>query len=246
MRSVIALLFFIVIYFASYGQSEKLFIIKEEVIYDDNKKSQKDLKVASSSFFEDESYLVSKTCSGEWGGTIKFKNKRTGFEYSCSATCPIVVNKIKGKYIITNTLAHLSGISEVLEINNPDSLTIFKLPPSRAKKGEKTIMYVGDNESKSTKGSKSLVDSVGVLTLASFPYKEHLYHIVTDFRKTFLTKVENNRFVTIDLISNESIWTYEPEVLRTADNHFVVFFKNDKENGYLDIVDNRINLIRYK
>lgn len=240
------LLLLIAIHFASYGQSEKMFIIKEEVINEGNKKSQKDFKVKNSSFFEDENYLVSKTCSGEWGGTINFKNKRTGVEYSCSATCPVAVNKIKGKYIVTNTLAHLSGSSEVLEISNPDSLTIYKIPPPRAKKNKKVIVYVEDNESKSTKGSKSLVDSVGVLTLASWPYKGQLYHIVTDFRKTFLTKIENNRFVSIDLISDESIWTYEPEVLRTDDNHFVVFFKNDKENGYLEIMDNRINLMRYK
>lgn len=123
---------------------------------------------------------------------------------------------------------------------------MFELPRPRAKHGEYITRYVGDDKSKSTKGSKSLVDSVGILTLASFPYKGHLYHIVTDFRKTFLTKVENNRFVTIDLISNESIWTYAPEVLRTADNHFIVFFKNDKVNGYLDVVNNKINLIRSK
>jgi len=79
-----------------------------------------------------------------------------------------------------------------------------------------------------------------------FPYKGQLYHIITDFRKTFLTKVENKRFVTIDLIANESIWTYNPEIIRTAGNHFIVFFNNDKVNGFLDIVDNKINLIRYR
>lgn len=60
--------------------------------------------------------LVSKSCRGEFGGTIKFKSKKTGIEYCCASTCPVVVNKVSGKYIVTNTLAHMRGFSELIEI----------------------------------------------------------------------------------------------------------------------------------
>jgi len=205
-----------------------------------------DFKVNSNNIFEDSLYIVSKTCSGEWGGTIKFKNKKTGIQYSAASTCPVVVNKLNGKYYVTNTLAHLSGFSEILEISNPDLMTVFELPKPRSKKGKTIVRYVGDDESKSTKGTKQLVDSIGVLTLASFPYNGHLYHIVTDFKKTFLTKIENNKFVTIDTVLDKSIRTYDPEVFVKDDGHLIVLFENQEVEGVLDIFENQITVKRKK
>lgn len=220
------------------------FIIKEIVGQDGF--SENNIKVNPNNIFEDSLYIASKTCSGEWGGTIKFKNKKTGIKYSASSTCPVVVNKLNGKYYITNTLAHLSGFSEILEISNPDSMTVFELPKQISKKGKTIVRYVGDDESKSTNGTKQLVDSIGVLTLASFPHNGQLYHIVTDFKKTFLTKIENNRFVTLDTISDKSIWTYDPEVFLKDDGHLIVLFKNQEVEGVLDIYENQITVKRKK
>lgn len=112
------------------------------------------------------------------------------------------------------------------------------------KKRKTTVRYVGDNESKSTKGTKQLVDSIGVLTLASFLYNGQLYHVVTDFKKTFLTKIENNKFVTIDTVSDESIWTYDPEVFLKDNGHMIVPFKNQGVEGVLDIYENQITVRR--
>jgi hypothetical protein len=229
------------------GQEKKLFDIRETINKDSiQTKKITDFAINDSVFFQDDNYLVRKSCSGEWGGSVWFKNKRTGIEYSCNSTCPVVINKFRDKYIVTNTLAHLIGFSEIIEIENPDSMTIFKLPEPRAKKRKMIYRYVGDNESKSTIGTKKLLDSIGVLTLASFPYNGQLYHIVTDFRKTFLTEIENKKFVSIDTISNESLWTYDPEVIRTKANHYVIYFSNDKVNGYIDLIDNKIDVIRFK
>lgn len=231
--------------FSCLGQSNKQFVIKEFIKNDSlPNRNRADYKGDGPNIYDDEKYIVSKTCSGEWGGTIKFKNKKSGIEYSAASTCPVVVNKLDGKYYITNTLAHLSGFSEILEISNPDSMTVYELPKPRKKKGKKILRYVGDDESKSTKGTKQLVDSIGVLTLASFPYNGHLYHIVTDFRKTFLATVENNKFVTIDTVSNESIWTYNPEAFKTEENHLLVFFDNNEAKGYLEIWNNQIMVVR--
>lgn len=231
----------------SFGQTDNPFVINEVFIQDSSLfKAERDFTKRDSVFYEDENYIVRKTCSGEWGGTIWFKNKLTGIEYSCEATCPVIVNKVNGKYIVTTTLAHMIGFSKIIEINNPDSMAVFKLPEPRQKKGKRTLYYVGDNESNSTKGTNTLVDSVRVMTIATFPFNEQLFHIVTDFHKTYISKIENNRFVTIDTISNTSIWTYNPEVIKTVDGHYIVFFTNQETNGYLDIYDNKIDLIRYK
>jgi hypothetical protein len=239
-RLITLLTFFLVT--NCFGQDK--FIIKDSVgQYEFNKS---DIKVDSDNIFEDSLYIVSKTCSGEWGGTIKFKNKKTGIEYSASSTCAVVVNKLKGKYYITNTLAHLGGFSEILEISNPEVMNVFELPKPKRKKGKTIIRYVGDDESKSTRGTKQLVDSIGVLTLASFTYNEQLYHIVTDYKKTFLTKIENNKFITLDTITDTSIWTYDPEVFVKSDGHLIVLFKNQEVEGALDIYENQITVKRKK
>jgi len=73
-----------------------------------------------------------------------------------------------------------------------------------------------------------------------------LYHVVTDFKKTFLTKIENNRLVTIDTISDKSIWTYNPEVFVKDDGHMIVLFKNQEVEGVLEIYGNQITVRRKK
>ncbi|MFZ6052746.1 hypothetical protein [Halocola ammonii] len=238
------LIILLTLFLATNCFGQNAFIIKDVVGLDGINRS--DFKMNPSNIFEDSLYVVSKTCSGEWGGTIKFKNKKTGIEYSAASTCPVVVNKLNGKYYITNTLAHLSGFSEILEISNPELMTVFELPKPRSKKGKTIVRYVGDDESKSTKGTKQLVDSIGVLTLATFPYNGQLYHIVTDFKMTFLSKIENNKFVTIDTISDNSIWTYDPEVFVKDNGHMIVFFKNQEVEGILDIYENQITVRRRK
>lgn len=229
------------------AQNDKTFVIKEYIKNDSLiYRNKNDFKFSQENIYEDDIYIVSKTCSGEWGGTVKFKNKKTNNEYSACATCPVAVNKLNGKYYVTSTLAHLNGFSEILEIKNPALLTVIKKNKPRKKKGKIIFKAIGTNESQSKKGTKPLIDSVGVLTLTSFLFKGQLYHIVTDYEKTFLAKIDNHKFVKIDTLSNESIWSDNPEVFITTDKHLVVFFEDRDVKGYFDIIDNQINIIREK
>lgn len=229
------------------GQNDNIFVIKEYIKNDSLKyRNKNDFKFSQENIYEDDIYIVSKTCSGEWGGTVKFKNKKTNIEYSASAICPVAVNKLNGKYYVTNSLAHLDGFSEILEIKNPALLTIIKKTKRRKKKNKIIIREIGSNESQSNKGTKQLIDSVGVLTLASFPFKGQLYHIVADYNNTFLAKIDNHRFEKIDIVSNERIWSDDLEAFITTDKHLVIFFENRDVKGYFDIIDNQINIIRYK
>lgn len=245
------LLYLVIILSVSYfnvsAQSEELFKVQQTTINDNSQKvSRTDFKRINSNFFEDENYVVQKTCSGEWGGSVIFKNKKTGIAYSCNATCPVVVNKIDGKYIVTNTLAHLMGFSNVLQIDNPDSMQVFKQFEPKQKKRGVIVRHAGDDESRSGKGSKSLLDTVGIMILAGFPYKGELYHITTDFKKTYISAIENKKLINIGLVCNESIWTYSPEVIHTIEDHYIIFFSNETVKGYLDIFDDQIKLTRFK
>lgn len=228
------------------GQPVKPFDLSETFQDSASMKTEFSFKNRYPGFFEDEKYKVTRTCSGEWGGSIWFKNKQGGITRSCEATCPVCVNKLNGKYYVTATLAHLSGFSEILEIDHPDSMRIFKMPKPRRIRGKKFVRYVGDSESKSRRGARVLVDSVGILTLGSFPYQGRLYYIVTDFKKTFVAKITADRFVTLDTVSSVSLWTYDPTMTRTVDDHYVMFFANSAAMGYIDIFENKIAVYRTK
>lgn len=231
------------------AQTGKLFEIKEVVITDTaQKKRPWNFQRSTPYFFEDESYTVRKTCSGEFGGSIIFKNKKTGIEYGCAATCPVVVNKIEDKYIVTNTMNHLLGFSEVLQIDHPDAMQVFKpFQPPKKKKGI-IVRYVGDDEVHATQGSRRLLDTTRILILSSFVFKGQCYHIVADYEKTYISTIENKRLVHLQLVCDDRLFTYDPEIIRTQDNHDIVFLYDNEKNviGYLDIAGNNILLTRYR
>ena len=244
MKFIPAILFILIFQSKCLAQ---IFQIKEIIAPDTfNKKSISNFRRETLKFFEDDKYVVRKTCSGEWGGTVWFKNKKTGIERSCVASCPLVINKLDGKYFVTATLNHMVGFSQVLEIENPELLNVFKLPKPRVVVGKRIIMYVGDDETKSTKGSKILLDTMKVSMLLSFPLNGQLYHLFTDYRKTYLGKIQDKKLVTIDVVSQESLWSYDAEVIKTREGHFIVFFKNEKVEGYLDVFGNSVNVVRYR
>lgn len=225
-----------------FAQSRKLFTIVHKTVntyFSEDIKNQ--FKSRSPYFFEDENYIVTTSCSGEYGGSIIFKNKKTQLEYACRAACPVTVNKIDGKYIVSASLAHIMGSSAIIQIDNPDSMATFVAPWLR-----NGLLLSGEKESRSTKGTKRLVDTTEVLILASFPYEGQVYHITSDLQKTYLSKIENNRFVTLDPISNEVLWTLGQARILTTDDHYIAFFQdNDGLKGYLDIAANKISIIRF-
>jgi hypothetical protein len=277
MRYIFTIILILIISSFVIGQSTVKFEIEEINISDSSEfKNSTDFDRLDTAFFQDENYYVRRTCSGEWGGSIWFKNKKTGIEYSCAATCPVGVNKVENKYVVTTSLCHFQCYSSVFEIENPDSMNIFQTPEQERvisrwgwqkrrwqKWGFRKLYYAyhaGDHESKSRKGTNNIVDTIGVNILLSFPYKEQLYHIVSDGNKLYLSSLVNRKLSTIDTIYDglQNFYKYENEngtkirisystkSFKTKDNHYVVLFVNSGLLGYLDIYNNKITISRYK
>lgn len=219
---------------------EHQFVVSEGVLTNELKKEINDLKSRHIPLYEDEKYVVRKTCGGEWGGSVWFKNKSTGIEYSADATCPVSVNKLDSKYYVTASLAHLTGSCRVLEISEPDSMAIFKMPPPRSKKGRKKLYYVGDGESNSEKGTKTLSEKYGLLAKGSFLYHDELYHIVGTHSRLFVAKIQDQEFSEVKVITTEDTFTYDDHIVRTKDGHLMIPIKA----GYLDVFENRIVILR--
>lgn len=227
-----------------FGQKTDTFFIKE--IIDSTQVStfrKNNVRTQSDQLYEDSTYIVSKSCSGEFGGSVKFKNKKTGITYAAAATCPVSVNKLTGKYYVTSSLAHLNGASQILEIHNPDLMSRFQLAKPRRMKG-KLVKYVGDDESKSTLGTTTILAMNGILIIASFSFNDQLYHITSDFERTYVATVENKRFVTQATIAETRIAPYESVVYKSDDGYLIVMFKNPAVEGYVSIYENEITLVR--
>lgn len=190
-------------------------------------------------FFEDTKFSVSESCSGEWGGSLYFTNKTTKNVYECSSTCPLIINKMGGSYFVTSTLSHLSGHWNVMEIKSPYDLARFK------PREKKLINHVGYDESISKKGTYQLFEKYKQLALISFVYNNRLFHIISDYDKTFIGEIINGDCITIQLLSNEPLYSYDHRIIKRDENHYLVLFEGSKTTGYLEIINNYIFIHKY-
>jgi hypothetical protein len=119
---------------ASLGQTINVFQVSDTILTQREKSRIEKLTKSRAVFFEDDAYTVTRTCSGEWGGTIRFTDKKTKIEYSCESICPVSVSKNDGAYIVTSSLAHLSGSTEIITIEDPKAMDIFQMPAPKKRK----------------------------------------------------------------------------------------------------------------
>lgn len=191
--------------------------------------------------YKDEKYEVWKSCSGEWGGTVYFKNKQTGIIHYAIATCPVSVNKIDGKYYVSNSLSHMIGFSDILEIADPEKMeTTNKLPIFHPD------IITREYEAKSHSGTKTLLDSSGISIATSFVYDKKLYSIISnrDASETTVSELKNNKFYSVAKLP-EKLFYSEPIIIKESENHQKLYFQNPK-SGVLEINNDIIKITYYK
>jgi len=191
--------------------------------------------------YSDTAYEVTSTCSGEWGGTVYFINRKTGKKFACSATCPIMINRTDTSYIVTASLAHLMGSTEILEIPSPDQMQVYNYKPSKRR-----VKYAGENESTSRQGVKVLIDSMRVFTIGSYPIEGEILHVVTNFDQTYICRIRNGAFEVIQQLAESSFWSYRNQGWCSKDGVGWNFFLNNKDNGLIRIAGRSIQIYLFK
>ncbi len=187
--------------------------------------------------YSDAMYTVVSTCSGEFGGSLYFVDRKTGKKFACSAACPVMVNRTDTSYIVTVSLAHLMGSTEILEIKYPDQMREYNYIPPRGRK-----VFVGENESHSRQGIKVLAHSMGAITIGTFQIEKEILHIVTNFHQTYICRIRNGAFETIQQLADKSFGSYKNENWSNRDGVVWSFFLNHEHNGMMRIAGRNIHV----
>jgi|GEM_PF-1974646 len=200
--------------------------------------------------YEDERFIVTSSCSGEWGGSIYFTDKETKQKYECQCTCAINVQKLDSAYIIA---ARSSGYSYIFKIADPLKLKKYDRSYLKGKK----VIYVGDDESKSSQGAELLVKLDVTIIGGTITYNGKNYYLGEKLKVGSFDTIGNKkrccvREVSIDTIGNKKLEPVENLTslniydlggleIRTSNDHQIATFSNWEKTGFIDINKNKLS-----
>ena len=187
--------------------------------------------------YEDERFSVISTCSGEWGGSLYFTDKKTKRNYECQCTCAVNVQKENNNYLIAASLSHLSGFANIFKIADPLKLKKYDRSNLKGKK----VIYVGEDESKSTQGTEQLVDSVGITIAATINHNGKNYYLINKYKQVSIDTVGNKKLNPVENLTTMGIYAYDSWEIRTSDDHQIATFANNKKTGFIDINKNKLS-----
>lgn len=148
--------------------------------------------------FEDSNFEAYSACAGEFGGALFFVDKKNREKiYVLSATCPKMIDFKDGKYVITNTLAHMSGLASVKILENPRQLPLF----------QKDKFF---NRQLPTPDSllETILDTFGLTTNIYYPYKNKGFIIFSEYDTTYLGEIRKGRIIDKEPLLSYGIWSY--------------------------------------
>ena len=186
------------------------------------------IKSVDNLIYEDSIFYVTSTCSGEFGGTIFFKDKRDNNIYVASSVCSVIVNKIKNAYYVTNYLPHLFGFSEVYVIDDPLKMQIIE-----------EVIFNKRRESISRQGTKNLFDSIEFEIISSFTTDDKLYHLYRSNDTINIGKIKNKKIEKLYTLDTPDNVEYDQPM---QNNGQLLRFYTDNEDlfGFIEIKQNQI------
>ena len=155
--------------------------------------------------FEDDKYIIFTDCHGEWGGTVYFYNKSTQIIYFTEATCAnTIINRDK-KYFVLSDLGHMSGNSDLKEIDNPE-----KLPTVNENRINKTYKGQALGYTDSSRQTKSIFDFYSIQIFSSFPCLGKTFYLTNWRERTFLAEIRDSTLSIVNPLFNDDLYTHRP------------------------------------
>lgn len=200
--------------------------------------------------YEDDQFIVKSCSRGEFGGAVYFKDKKSDKTYSCESTSIKAVHKIEGSYYVSSSLPHGSGFTKVIKIDDPRNLYEIKKKSQLVDCGWYDI-YSEDPRNDEIKhpigydkGFEIIIDTMDIMIIGAFESKNHLYHIFSDAKNTYLGYFDNKKPIVTDTLVKKVSW-YGP--VRDIQNNSNLFpIKSRYLNGVILREGNKIRLIEFK
>jgi hypothetical protein len=223
----------------------------QSYFFDEMTKTWKQYKFKKSIYpgdliFQDNEYYISSTCSGEWGGTIYFTNKKTGKAYESICTCAVNVIKVPKYYNVTASLAHMSGFATIFNVRNPTKLKVYRAPKTPLGSKSAKFVAIGSNESNSWTGVEKLADTIGATCAGSFKYKNALLYLVEheSFREPpsiWIDSIHNRKLVKLYNLTHFGILGTDDDCY-SYNGVTITAFDNKQFSGFIYIADNKLEL----
>ena len=135
--------------------------------------------------FEDSNFEVYSTCAGEFGGSLLFIDKKNREKvYVLSSTCPKMIDFKDGKYIITSTLAHMSGSASVKILRNPRQLPLFQKDKSFSRQISTPDSLL-----------ENIIDTFGLTANIYYPYKNKGFIIFSEYDTAFVGEILKGKII---------------------------------------------------
>jgi hypothetical protein len=190
--------------------------------------------------FEDDDYIVSSICQGEFGGMIFFKSKNNKKVYETLCTCAFDVQKLSGGYLVTSTLAHGNGFVNMYEIANPTKLPIYN--SSNYKNGFRQ----GLTKQLANQGKVEIFHSYAQLCLGKFSSDGKAYFIIQKTEpfagtppQLGIYTVENDVLKLSQEIKSD-YFNSAIDFWGTEHQQPFITFDNGKSTGFIDFSDGKI------
>lgn len=212
---------------------------QSEFCFDSNNLKWKEIQQSDDKVYEDANFYVTFLDFGEWGGTIWFRDKKTGIEYETASSRPII-NKINNCYYITTDY-------HVREIENPFALKRCK-PGDYYKLVKTKDLIDGFKGSDSEVGTILLYESAytmdkkNIRISTSFVSNEQLYHICVSDQKTFLAKISEGKMKVIKVLGND-MEVYKDSPISGNEKQFLKFYtSNSSKFGFIEVSSKEISI----
>jgi hypothetical protein len=199
---------------------------------------------ASDPFFKDDRFTVEACCFGEFGGAVFFNEENTGQLYSTPATCPLKLDRVGDELYLTNTLAHLGGLSQVVKITAPEHLYDLTQDTFRNHCNWWINYATQENDyaelQKYEIGTEILLDTFSLITLTAFEYQLEYYLMTIDFHHTYLHRLVDNQLETIYRFTDLTL-PHRNGFTKPLEDGFIYSFVN----GFLQLSNNEITLVTF-
>lgn len=241
------------------GTDEDLFFLNKDFTLKSYRPSPFNYRLP---YYNDDTYYVYACSAGEWGGAVFFWNKKTDKTYSYPATDVQQVFKFRDTFVVSNFLAHLSGISDYLFIKDPTELYELK------EEKQKTFCnwYMEVDSIKDTKlfntitpqGVKYYSDTFTTRTLTTFPYDNEIYSIYCTDSLTILAKFQNSKLLPVDTLLLHGLTFHDSRTHLTNEANVTAFeatwavggernsWTPYQNTGLIFIKDNKITFLEFQ